>query len=393
MEKIKRSFIFAAILLLLGSCGGPGTDDKPAVISGAYLPSDDTLFLHKLTINKLITLDSALLAGDGNVTFTVDAPDYGFYNLSLKGVYPLTVILKNGEEVTIRQTGNKVWPYQVEGGEECMLLVQYLERLNRDYRKVDSLSGIFHNSQSQPDFLRIRQELNEAFSGIHDGHIAYAREFVAQHPSSMASVIVLNGYFREFPIFNHREDFEFYEMVDQALLDRMPENEYVKEFHRQVGNIKKANEFEMESEQRLSPGRLVPEFELESVDGLKAGPGDYKGKKLLIYFWAGADARSRQVNPLVRKAYEYYHPLGLEMMAISFDRDRKVWESAVRLDSLPGLHLCDLKGAGSPVQRLFNLKMKLPVFYLIDEEGYIYAHDRDFSIFQRNLYPLYAREE
>ncbi len=391
MKKMKRLFLGAAIAMVVVSCNR--TVNEPGIITGKYLPSDDTVFIHKLTINKLITLDSASLSEDGSFTFIVDAPDYGFYNLSLKGVYPLTVIVKNGEEVTIRQTGKEVWPYEVEGGDECMLLVEYLERLNRDYHKVDSLSRIFHNSQSQPDFMQIRDELNEAFSAIHDGHITYARDFVTQHPSSMASIIVLNGYFREFPIFNSREDYQFFETVDQALLERMPDNEYVKEFHRQVGNIKKANDFEKESKERLSPGRLVPEFEMESVDGAKAGPKDYKGKKLLIYFWAGADGRSRQINSLVRKAYEYYHPLGLEMMAISFDRDRNVWESAIRLDSLPGLHLCDLKGAGSAVQRLFNLKMKLPVFYLIDEEGYIFAHDRDFSIFQQKLYDLYARED
>ncbi len=203
---------------------------------------------------------------------------------------------------------------------------------------------------------------------------------------------MLNGFFKEFALFHQHDDFHYYEIVDEALTQRFPENKYVLDFHSQVENIRGAREYEMEAKMRLSPGRLVPEFQLPSMSGEKIGPQDLNGSSILIYFWAAADAQSRKTNPTIRKAYEAYHIYGLEVMAISFDKDPQIWEAAIKLDSLPGIHLTDLKGIRSPVQKLFNLKMQLPAFFLIDTRGRIFKHGKDFSKLQESIIDLYNQK-
>jgi peroxiredoxin len=304
------------------------------------------------------------------------------------------IIAKNGDSIMIEQVEDEAWPFRIKGGgEECELLVGYLERLNRDSYKVDSLSAIFRSSQDHPEFVRIRESLNRQFTGIFESHKEYARQFVTRHPGSIASIIVINSFFKEFALFDQHEDFKFYEIVHTALNEERPESRYTKDFNNQFENIKAAREYELEAKMRLSTGRLVPEFSLPATNGSTVGPQDFKGDNLLIYFWASTDAASRQTNKIVKKAYEAIKDYGFEVLAISFDKDPNYWEAAIELDSLPGVHATDLKGAGSPVQKLFNLKMRLPYYFLVDTKGRIFYHDNNFDLLSEKIIELYQLKQ
>ncbi|HSG67819.1 MAG TPA: hypothetical protein VK994_03870, partial [Bacteroidales bacterium] len=243
------------LLLILASCTHKEADLPRAVIKGKYLPFEEYIFLNRVTSNNITMLDSADLTEGKPFTFKVNANDFTIHRLAHKELYPLMIIIRNGDTVEITQVEDRAWPYRVKGSAECMLLVDYLERLNRDHYKVDSLAAIFHYSQDHPQFLAIRDHLNEEFKRMLDEHKAFAREFVTRYPSSLASVVVINGFFKEFALFNSNDDFSYYELVDNALMNRMPENKHVKDFHQQVENIRAANEYELEAKMRLSPGR------------------------------------------------------------------------------------------------------------------------------------------
>ncbi|MCK4569962.1 MAG: TlpA family protein disulfide reductase [Bacteroidales bacterium] len=378
MKKYRPYFMIIFILLLFSSCGQEKPGKGETLIIGNYFSSDSKLYLTRVYAANIETIDSVDLASDTAFTITLDSPDYALFRLENNDLYPLIVVAKNGDTVKIEQTNDKAWPYHIQGNTECMLVANFLEKLNREEYKVDSLSAIFHNSQSLPDFPAIRERLNEEFIIIHNAFKEYAKSTVTMYPSSLAAIVIINGFFREFLLFDQRKDFNYYEIVDKALMERMPENKYAKDFHIQVENIKASIEYEEKAKQRLSAGRLVPEFELYAINGEKTGPQNYKGRLLLIYFWAASDAKSRQTNPVIKKTYDNYHQQGLELLTISFDTDQKIWRAAIELDSLPGLHIDDMDGVRSPLQKLFNLKMQLPAYFLIDTKGRIVHHDRDF---------------
>lgn len=390
---IKRFFLLFMLVfssvLILESCRNAGTGSGDVHISGEYLPYGEKVFISRVTSNNVEILDSVDISEGLPFSLNISTEGKGVFRFAHKELYPLMVIAEKGDTVTIRQTGDPAWPYRVTGSPDCMLLVNYLERLNRDHAKVDSLSAIFHSSQNEANFAQIREQLNEAFIRIHEGHKDYARNFVTLHPASIASVIVVNGFFKEFALFDQHEDFQYYEIIDKALMEKMPGSRYAIDFHSQVENIRAAKEYELEARMRLSPGRVVPDFALPGQHGNKVGPKDFNGHNLLIYFWAATDAPSRQANKIVKDAFERYNRYGLQVLAISFDKDASMWEAAIDLDGLPGIHATDLKGAGSPVQKLFNLKNQLPAFFLIDTQGRIFDHDRDFGKLHEKIVELF----
>jgi len=93
---------------------------------------------------------------------------------------------------------------------------------------------------------------------------------------------------------------------------------------------------------------------------------------------------------MIKEVYERYKGSGLEILCFAFDRSAETVQAAIDLDQLPGVHIVDTEGPGSPVQTLFNLKMQLPQYFLIDTKGRIYKHNVDFSTLGKSVYDLFA---
>ena len=165
-----KAIILFAVTLTIVSCQPEEKKQEDAVIMGHYLPYDEHVFLNRVLSNKVDIIDSADLSNGEPFVFNVNTEDYLIHRLAHKELFPIMVIIRNGDTVEITQVDDKAWPYLVKGPPECMLLVEYLERLNHDHYKVDSLAAIFHYSQDHPDFIAIRDHLNNEFKRMLDEH-------------------------------------------------------------------------------------------------------------------------------------------------------------------------------------------------------------------------------
>ena len=376
--KVNTVFILFLLGLVFVACNPSDDTGANAVIKGKYQEANSTLYIDEVYAAHINRLDSVKLSEGGTFEFKVNSPDYALFKLVHETLYPIIVVAKNGETVYIEETEDEAWPFKVQGNDESMLLATYFEKLNRDEHRVDSLAGIFHSSQSHPDFLLIRDQLNQAFIEIHHAHKQWARDFVGRNPGSFAALVMINSFFKEFLLFDQNDDFEYYEMVADAVMQTMPENQYAIDLYAHVEKIRKQNKIDSAAKVRLAPGKMIPAFNVSSQDGTRVNPEDFRGSKLLIYFWAAHNAPSRQANAYIKEIYERYQGDDLELITISFDRSTEMWTAAVSVDELPGIHCIDTRGPGSPVQKLFNIKMHLPLYYLIDKEGRIYSSGRDF---------------
>jgi len=383
--KINSLFALLILSILQLACSRVTDNESVAIIKGAYHQSNSSLYLDEVHASFVKRLDSVELSSGEAFEFKVNSPDYALFKIVHDNLYPLIVVAKNGDTIMIKETDDPAWPFRVNGNKESMLLAEYFEKLNRDEHKVDSLSLIFHNSQSHPDFLAIREELNRAFIDIHQAHRQWARDFVARNPGSFAALVMINSFFKEFLLFDQKDDFEYYEMVADAVMKTMPANQYAIDLNTHVEKIRKQNKLDSAAMVRLAPGKKAPGFNVFTEDNRRINPEDLKGKNVLLYFWASHSAPSRQANPFINEIYKQYHAHGLELITISFDRSKEMWTSAISLDELPGIHCIDTRGPGSPIQTLFNIKMHLPLYFLIDKAGVIYSSGRDFRKLSEEL--------
>jgi len=111
-------------------------------------------------------------------------------------------------------------------------------------------------------------------------------------------------------------------------------------------------------------GEKVIDFEMTDINGNKVKLSDFKGKVILLEFWASWCKPCRYENPKLLKTYKKFHENGFEILAISLDTDKKSWIKAIKKDNLEWKHVSDLK-KGSLAEKLYGVT-SIPDNFLID---------------------------
>ena len=124
----------------------------------------------------------------------------------------------------------------------------------------------------------------------------------------------------------------------------------------------------------LVVGADAYDFEQNDVNGKPVKLSDFKGKYVLIDFWASWCKPCRQENPNVVKAYQAYKDKNFEILGVSLDSDKNNWLKAIKDDGLTWTNVSDLKGWKNEVGELYAIKA-VPTNYLISPEGKIIAKD------------------
>ena len=120
----------------------------------------------------------------------------------------------------------------------------------------------------------------------------------------------------------------------------------------------------------LTIGKPFPGFEEKNLAGKPLSPAAYKGKVLLIDFWATWCMPCVAELPNVMKTYENYHAQGFEIIGISLDEDRAKVTSFVERQKMPWPQYFDGAGWGNKLAAKYGVD-SIPATYLLDREGTI----------------------
>ncbi len=129
---------------------------------------------------------------------------------------------------------------------------------------------------------------------------------------------------------------------------------------------------ELAARKRTVIGMQVPFFEIIDDKNRIFTKNSFKGKYLLLDFWASWCQPCREESPNLVKAYNKYADKGLEMMSVSVDHDRSEWEKAIKEDALVWIQVC--VGVHSAIDQDFGVYF-FPSNFLIDPQGKIIAKD------------------
>jgi len=145
----------------------------------------------------------------------------------------------------------------------------------------------------------------------------------------------------------------------------------------------------LERTMRLMEGAKAPEFTQVSPEGTPIRLTDFKGKYVLLDFWASWCGPCRKENPNVVKLYDRYKSQGFEILGISLDQNRERWLQAIQADKLTWKHTSDLKGWSNEVGKLYEISA-IPKTFLLDPNGVIIARDLRGAALEGKLAEIFS---
>lgn len=132
-------------------------------------------------------------------------------------------------------------------------------------------------------------------------------------------------------------------------------------------------------------GKPAPMFTQNDVNDKPVSLSDFKGKYVLIDFWASWCGPCRAENPNLKAAYNQYKDKNFRVLGVSLDQPGKkdAWLAAIEKDGLTWTNVSDLKYWNNEVAKLYGVRA-VPQNYLVDPNGIIIAQNlRGEALFEK----------
>lgn len=135
---------------------------------------------------------------------------------------------------------------------------------------------------------------------------------------------------------------------------------------------------------------IIP-FQQADTSGKMVSSEEFKGKYVLIDFWASWCGPCRAENPNVVNAYHKFKDKNFTVLGISLDQHRDKWLNAIAADKLTWQHVSDLKFWDNEVARMYRIS-SIPQNLLVGPNGLIIAKNLRGPVLQAKLCELLGCE-
>jgi peroxiredoxin len=339
-----------------------------------------------ITTGKKILKDSSAIAADGKFSLSLNANKDAVYNLLLQNdVSQFVTLINDASKINVdadftRQTDF----YNVTGSKASKSIQEYLAKISgmqRDrfniYFQTDSIKR--NNGDSA-----LAQSLSIREKQISNDEKNYTQQTIQQATNSSLALFILSTYQGMARDPNFRvsgfTDTEVVALLTD-MLNKFPERA-------DIAGIR--NSVESTIPKTIWVGKPAPEISLPDPEGRTVKLSSFRGKYVLVDFWASWCGPCRRENPNVVQAFNQFKNKNFTILGVSLDRpgQKENWIKAIQEDKLTWTHISDLKFWQSEVVPVYQIG-SIPFNVLVDPDGKVVAENLRGNALEQKLQELF----
>ena len=368
---MKKYLLWISAGVFLAGCAGQ-TEKGEFKIEGHFsnLPLGPVV-LEELTLENVKVVDSTSVKdASGKFSLKGMVPEQGLYRIRFDNGKFVLLALDAGD-MKIDGDMDKLEDIKVTGSEPTSELQQLLGDISKqsialteEMRKLDSLHGSIPDSAFQPQLAALQKKEKDFENNF------FLMADKTKNPANAVFAIsqVRNG-----------EEIVAHKQVITNLVTRFPKNTLVKSMTDKIAELEKSQQgggsgdaAGGEEPSAIKVGQVAPDFTLPDPSGKMISLNSFRGKYVLVDFWASWCGPCREENPNVVKAYQQYKGKNFTILGVSLDKTKDKWQQAIKEDGLAWNHVSDLKFWDSAVVPLYGINA-IPTNFLLDPQGKVIA--------------------
>ena len=173
----------------------------------------------------------------------------------------------------------------------------------------------------------------------------------------------------------YRNALHIYEGLEKQDSDDRYIFQRLAQVHEKLGNVEIAKGYHIKFDPALALiGKSVPNFSAIDLDGKPISLQNYRGKVVLLDFWAVWCPPCTDEIPNINKVYDTYKNAGFDVIGVSLDHHESRLRDYITANNIPWRQIFSGKGWEGPVPRLYNIR-SIPAPWLIDQDGRLISHN------------------